>query len=230
VRTPAIKSPQSRGWNGRFMGGLRVNCERAPRLPARCIRWVLDDPRQSPYLLTWRESDDVARTARAEKNPNPPWPELRGLEVILTEVVGGRRAGGDFLRGAWRSLPRGGARDFLLICPECQRPRRHLYGWQVFDSFVSSSRWRCRQCAGLRYASEGGALWYRSRFRLFGFRLPDERWPRPEPWDPELKASEPLYQLLPDTNTFQSRGPETQVARARVPSKGNRNRGRGAPC
>jgi hypothetical protein len=212
-----VTQRQRRGWNGHFTGGLRVNCEAAPRLPAWCIRRVLDDPRQPPYVFAWREGEEVVRAVKIEVNPDCPWPELQGLEVVLSEVEEGRAEGGDFLSGVLRSLPRGGTRDFLLICPDCRKPRRHLYGWRVFDSHVSASGWRCRRCAGLRYASEGGALWYRSRFRLFGFSLPDEQWPRPEPWDPEMtkQASEPLYQwkAIPDRNRIpSSSSPDTRPA------------------
>ena len=199
ARDGCARARQPRGWHQRFSGGRRVNCESAPRLPAWCVRRVLDDPLQSPHLLTWREGEEVARVVRIDVNPDCPWPELRGLEVILTEIEGGRAEGGDFLRGVWQPLPRGGARDFLLICRICGRPRRHLYGWSVFGSSVSSSTWLCRRCAGLRYASEGGALWYRTRFRLFGFSLQDEQWPRPEPWNPELKkqAASPARARVP---------------------------------
>jgi hypothetical protein len=42
---------------------------------------------------------------------------------------------------------------------------------------------QCRTCAGLRYASEGGALLIRSR-RVMGRLLGVGRSPRPEPWEP----------------------------------------------
>ncbi len=185
---------QPRRSGGRFSGGLRVNCERVPRLPAWVVRRVLDDPRQTPHVLVWRESDEeIAETVRIEVNPECPWPELQGLEVIVSRLEDGEPAGGDFLRGVFRPLPRGGAREFLLVCSECQKPRRYLYAWSVWGwRLHSSSRWPCRGCAGLRYASEGGALLIRSRHWLakaLDRALGMNREPRPWPWDPELSET-----------------------------------------
>jgi len=175
---------------GRFAGNLRVNCEKVPRLPAWAVRRVLDDPAQTPHVLIWRESEEeIAEAVRIEVNPECPWPELRGLEVIVSRLEDGRPAGGDFLHGVFRPLPRGGAREFLLVCQECQKPRRHLYAWNVWGwRLQSSPRWPCRRCAGLRYASEGGALLIRSRHWLvkaLDGALGMNREPRPGPWDPE---------------------------------------------
>ena len=34
----------------------------------------------------------------------------------------------------WRILPRNGGRSLFLLCPYCNTPRRHVYGWE-WDSF-----------------------------------------------------------------------------------------------
>lgn len=62
-------------------------------------------------------------------------------------------------------LPRGNGRDLFLMCRRCARLRRKLYAWEARGPYASSARttdWQCRTCAGLRYASEGGALVLRS--------------------------------------------------------------------
>jgi hypothetical protein len=38
------------------------------------------------------------------------------------------------LRIVWRNLPRNGGRALFLLCPHCDTPRRHVYGWE-WDSF-----------------------------------------------------------------------------------------------
>jgi hypothetical protein len=76
--------------------------------------------------------------------------------------------------------------DFLLVCPGCDTPRRYLYGWEAAGRFTNSadaSRWQCRSCAKLRYASEGGYL-RPGRYLRAGGNLP-----RPEPWFPYVFTS-----------------------------------------
>jgi len=67
-----------------------------------------------------------------------------------------------------------------------------LYGAGVGDDgrfyAVRRANWECRKCAGLRYASEGGALLIRSRGRL-GRLFGVGRIARPEPWLPYVLAS-----------------------------------------
>jgi hypothetical protein len=102
-------------------------------------------------MIFWRNSSGgIADMVRVEINPDCPWPELQGLEVIVS-----RPDGGDFLYGVRRLLPRGGGSDFLLACTECHRPRRYLYAWSNWMGRVMRVRWPCRRCAALRYASEG---------------------------------------------------------------------------
>ena len=70
----------SRGWGGRYVGA-RVNCERIPCLPAAVVAWVLNDPRQVPKLLVWKDprTDEVMEVVRVAlcgaSGPNG----LRGL-------------------------------------------------------------------------------------------------------------------------------------------------------
>jgi hypothetical protein len=94
------------------------------------------------------------------------------------------------LRVLKRLLPRNAGQETLLACPTCCSLRRRLYGWEPGGQFTTSaqkSQWQCRVCAGLRYASEGGAPVSRScsaSGKLFeGFNGP-LRAPRPEPWLP----------------------------------------------
>lgn len=85
-----------------------------------------------------------------------------------------------------RSLPRNGGSTLLLECPNCRELRRGLYGWKAGAPNTRSafrSGWQCRECAGLRYASEGGALLVRSRGFL-GKVLGVARAKRPQPWLP----------------------------------------------
>jgi hypothetical protein len=92
------------------------------------------------------------------------------------------------LRIVWQMLPRNGGRSLFLLCPYCNTPRRHVYGWE-WDSFsgwsnrVRSISWRCRSCARLRYSSEGGYLRSGVMFRAFG------NLPRPELWLPYVFTS-----------------------------------------
>jgi hypothetical protein len=94
-----------------------------------------------------------------------------------------------------RRLPRNGGKFRLVICPRCQWPRRALYAWKLDPSrphAVFASTWQCRLCAGLRYASEGGALVSRSRTSI-GRQIEELegplRRPRPEPSYPYGFAS-----------------------------------------
>ena len=89
-----------------------------------------------------------------------------------------------------QTLPMGG-KTVLLICSNCQNPRRSLYAWEVNRQFRSSrpGSWKCRDCSELSYASEGGALIYRTRWSvirpLSGLKL----WLRPEVWEPLVFTS-----------------------------------------
>jgi hypothetical protein len=108
-------------------------------------------------------------------------PEADSIEVKRTD------GSAVHLRVFKRSLPKSVGNYLLLACPICCSLRRALYGWEPGGEFTSSalkSQWQCRRCARLRYASEGGALVFRSRcaaLRPFTTLWPSER---PDPWYP----------------------------------------------
>jgi hypothetical protein len=175
---------------GRFLG-RRVNCEQVPFLPAWAVAWVLDDPRKIPYLLIWKIRSDgtvkeAARVAPYYEAAGRGGPDWTGSFEIKRHD--GTR---DFIRTLLRTLPRNGGRVRLLICPYCSIPRRGLYGWEPGGRFTNSvprSTWGCRECNGLRYASEGGALLIRSRGTL-GLVFGTGYSPRPESWLPDVFTS-----------------------------------------
>ena len=148
------------GWEGHF-DGPRVDCEQVPLLPARAVAWVLDDPRNIPYLFVWRRPEDssVREAVRVSA-----YGELAGWAKI-------KRSDGtrDLIRTLLKPLPRNGGKARLLICPYGKIPRRGLYGWELGGHYTSSSTrssWGCRRCNLLRYASEGEALLVRPRGTL----------------------------------------------------------------
>jgi hypothetical protein len=175
---------------GRFYG-FRVNCEQVPLLPASVVREVLDDPRMVPYFIVWksRESDKVKQAVRLARSvPLAKPSEIESVEIKWPD--------GNALRVylIWRRQPHGGT-ALLLRCTRCSRPQRQLYGAGVGDDgrvyVVRRTNWECRECAGLRYSSEGGALVMRGGplSRLLRMHVPDMSSPRPEPWLPYVFAS-----------------------------------------
>ena len=158
---------QSRGWGQRFIGP-RVNCEYVPCLPARALAWVLDDPRQVPYLMIWRDegSDESIETVRvAAYKQSGAW-ETDWAGCVEIKRTNGNRS---WIRTIERTMPRNGGKARLVMCPRCQRPRRALYSWRLNPfkpNAVFVSAWQCRSCAQLRYASEGGALGFHPRSAL----------------------------------------------------------------
>jgi len=158
-----------REWrNERFLG-FRVNCESVPRLPAWAVRWMLEDPRGIPYLLLWRWMDD------------PPTKEVLRISLDLPSgaVQFKRIDGTSYINPIfWRHLPRNGGRTLFLICIGCGRPRRHLYAWSVSSYRLVYSGWKCRECAGLRYRSEGNYI--PPKFKCLGGI------PRTPVWDPAV--------------------------------------------
>jgi len=191
--------------SGRFFG-RRVNCEHVPLLPSWAVAKMLDDPRKIPYLLIWKSEHDGEIKEAVRIAPHYETPGLGGLD--WTGAVEIKRHDGtrNFIRTLLRPLPRNRGSVRLLICPYCNTGRRALYGWQPGGQYTSSSvtcPWQCRSCAGLRYASEGEALVFRSRWAFarliegqFGCRSP-----RPESWlpcvftSPEEAASSGLITL-----------------------------------
>jgi len=177
--------------------GYRVNCESVPCLPARLVADCLTDPRQIPYLLIWTRRSRSAGSALNELSQGLEPKEAVRLtrtsspgESIWVEVErwNGTRIS---LRVTEHPLPRRGGRDLLLICNCCQKARRSLYGLAAISCqrYVKRADWLCRTCAGLSYASEGGALVFRTRWAvtrpLSGLRLT----PRPGMWTPHVCTS-----------------------------------------
>jgi hypothetical protein len=184
---------------GRFCG-YRTNCENVPCLSARVVAAYLADPRRIPYLLIWiyrgsprdwlfnssdwgqpREAVRLAPFSFREGDaPSPGWVEVKHWD--------GHRTG---LRVIERPLPHHGGKAVFLLCRFCQQPRRALFGWNAIKHLrqVTYGPWQCRTCAQLNYASEGGALVFRSRWvavrQWSGMRFR----PRPEVWEPLVFTS-----------------------------------------
>jgi len=188
------------GPGGRF-SGYRVNRECVPCLPARIVAACVADPRQAPYLLIWTrrplpiEGGSIVAALLGEPREAvrlKPIPCPQGHRPSLSWIEVKRWDGTRIdLAVAERPLPRCGGKSVFLVCNRCQKPRRALYGREAikYAHYLQPSDWLCRECANLTYASEGGALIYRTRCRvtrpLSGLRL----WQRPEPWEPRVFTS-----------------------------------------
>jgi hypothetical protein len=185
---------QRHGWNGHFLGfWARLNCENMPVVPAWLVRSNLNDPRKIAYLLVWkdeRHDGEIKEVVRLARYVEPSNSRMTDNYVELKRTDGSITV----LRIVWRMLPRNGGRPLFLLCPQCDTPRRHVYGWEWdpvsgWSNSVRSISWRCRSCARLRYSSEGGYLRGSGRgaiaalFRAYG------PLPRPEPWLPYVFAS-----------------------------------------
>lgn len=175
-----------RGWHQQFVG-FRVNREYVPMLVARHLRMVNNDPRKLPYLFIWRSKvDGEIKEAVRVSRFNPTGCSAEDLWFELKRTDGSRCV----IRALETPLPRGGGSAFLLRCRYCGRARRALYGWEAdrIDCTARAANWQCRTCAGLHYASEGGALLIRRRGwigRLIGTGIA----PRPQPWCALIFAS-----------------------------------------
>ena len=174
-----------RGWNGRY-SGFRIDCERVPMLPAWVVRRVWDDPRDIPYVLIWRGRRDGMKKEEVRIYRNPTGCNLPGTDSV--EIVPIYSSNVEvFIE--WRRQPHGG-HSLLLRCSRCEKPSRALYGVKVGDDgryyVPRRANWECRQCAGLRYSSEGGALLMRGGMLTRLFRRPTANvsFPRPQPWLP----------------------------------------------
>jgi hypothetical protein len=173
-------------WRGRFFS-LRVDCERVPLLPAAIVRRILADPDWNRYQLIWLNewTGVIEELVWVKRVVAPFFPNVEAIEV---ERPGKSTTDLHLFR---RSLPRNGGNDLFLECPGCRTLRRALYGWSAGGATIRSvyrPQWQCRECAGLRYASEGGALLVRSRGAL-GRMLGVGRAPRPSPWLPRTFLS-----------------------------------------
>jgi hypothetical protein len=199
VRDVVERRKQGRGRHGHFLGSsARLNCEEMPVIPAWLVRSNLTDPRRIPYLLVWkdeRHDGEIREAVRLVRGGFSDLVELKRADESTT-----------VLRIVWRMLPRNGGRALFLLCPQCDTPRRHVYGWEWdrvsgWSNSVRRVSWRCRSCARLRYSSEGGYLRVPGLFlsRAFGNLPPDLRaatvrefggnLPRPELWLPYVFAS-----------------------------------------
>jgi len=172
--------------DGRFLG-TRVNCEQVPLLPASLVREVLEDRYGGTCALIWQDPWDgeIKETAEIKHVPPPVcFSFVDAVEVVRPSI------GITDLHIFRKPLPRNGGYDSFLECPNCRRLRRSLYGWSAGCwTMHSASRcpWQCRECAGLSYASEGGALVVRSRGKL-GKILGVSRAVRPHSWLPIVSA------------------------------------------
>lgn len=165
----------NRDYQGRFRGS-RVNAESVPRLPAWAARAVLADPRGIPYLLAWTNArGDLLRAGRLSRfAPNPDEPPFDA--VVLKEPQTRR-----LILVNYRGMPRSRGTATFLVCPDCKSLRRFLYG---------EENWVCRNCAQLRYTSEG--VYMPAWERRCGFGA----YPHAGPWDP-LVFSSPSALMVP---------------------------------
>jgi hypothetical protein len=179
-----------RGWNGRYLG-FRMNCEYVPTLPASLVQRVWHDPRRIAYLLIWQGRCDgkVKEAVRLAR-----FVPQHGFDK--TDSVRIKRTDGSTVPVylAWRRQPHGG-RSLLLRCWRCERVCRALYGFKVGNDgrYYKAVRadWECRECAQLRYSSEGRALVLSGGpiSRLLKHPCPDLSSPRPDSWLPHVFTS-----------------------------------------
>jgi len=162
-----------------------------PVIPAWLVRSNLDDPRRIPYLLVWKDDRHEGKIMEAVRLAH-----FTACGREANDYVELKRTdeGTTVLRIVWRTLPRNGGQALFLFCPQCETPRRHVYGWE-WDSFsgwsnrVRSISWRCRSCARLRYSSEGGYLRPGFRGNLGSMFRALGNLPRPESWLPYVFTS-----------------------------------------
>jgi hypothetical protein len=178
---------KDRGSDGRFRG-YRKNCEFVPSLPARIVTRFLSDARRLPYLLMWidpgsREISEVVRLSFASRPSDstgrPEWIEVKRSNEDRISI-----------RVTEQTLPTGGT-SVLLVCSDCQKPRRSLFAWSANKALgtIRSGPWRCRPCSELSYTSEGGKLIYRARWSVSRPLSGLNMWLRPEVWEPLVFTS-----------------------------------------
>jgi hypothetical protein len=164
-----------------------------PVIPAWIVRSNLNDPRRIPYLLVWkdeRHDGEIKEAVRLARYVEPSNSRVTDNYVELKRTDGSATV----LRIVWRMLPRNGGRSLFLLCPYCNTPRRHVFGWE-WDSFsgwsnrVRSISWRCGTCARLRYSFEGGYLRPTGLGRLSVTLRAFGNLPRPESWLPYVFTS-----------------------------------------
>jgi hypothetical protein len=187
---------QARGRHQHFIGSwARLNCENMPVIPAWLVRSNLNDPRNIPYLLVWKDDrhDGEIMEAVRLRHFIACGREANDYDVELKRTDGSATV----LRIVWRGLPRNGGRALFMFCPYCDTPRRHVYGWEWdsvsgWSNSVRSISWRCRSCARMRYSSEGGYLRPSGLGRLGQLGVMLRAYgnlPRPDPWLPYVFTS-----------------------------------------
>ena len=144
-----------------------------------------------PYLIVWKSRMDGEVKQGVRVARSVPVTNLSEAESVEIKWRDGSTVP---VYLVWRRQPHGG-RALLLRCTRCGKPCRALYGAKVGDDgrfYVAlRANWECRECAGLRYSSEGGALLLRGGpiSRLLRLPIPDVSSPRPEPWLPLVFSS-----------------------------------------
>ncbi len=110
------------------------------------VRYFLEaeEVERGSLVWSWMDESEIKESLTLHR--------MSGLSQI--ELKRGNGAS-QALAYTWHSLPRNGGRGLMVVCPRCRRPRRFLYGWQNDGECVRRSLWQCRECAGLRYQSEG---------------------------------------------------------------------------
>jgi hypothetical protein len=136
---------QEHGRRGHFLGfWARLNCENMPVIPAWLVRSNLNDPRRIPYLLVWkdeRHDGEIKEAVRLAHCVDPHDSRATNNHVELKRTDGSLTV----LRTVWRMLPRNGGQTLLLVCSYCNRPRRHVYGWE-WDSCSGWPRLGVKSC------------------------------------------------------------------------------------
>ena len=179
---------RERDSDGRFTG-FRVNVEGVPRLPVGVARRALAERR--PQVAFWLDDDDdLVYVGVVEPT----------ADVSTVRIRQADHTSGELVAVGSRTLPRGGV-DQVFVCPGCRRQRRHLYAFSVVvRRLTSGGGFRCRICAGLKFASQGsygGALdraWAKAANPGGYFALPRS------PWNPRVVLNDPdaIERAFPD--------------------------------
>ncbi len=169
---------------GRFYGA-RLDLEFVPRLPAVAVRAAVEDPLRRQYLFVWKLDGrfvngvgEIVEAAVVRRHDLfRPWPRGPSAE-FWSGPASKQSRGWAEVATFYRRLPKGGGAELLLLCWDCQRPKRFLYRWAKAGHHRSrSTSWICRKCAGLSFASEG-------QYDPLGWG-----YPRSEPWNPYVFES-----------------------------------------
>ena len=98
-----------RGWHQRYVGP-RVNCESVACLPAGALAWVLNDPRQVPCLMVWKDdrSDEVIEAVRVAAYNEPGAWELDWAGCVEIKRTNGSPSWIRTIRTIERPMPRNG--------------------------------------------------------------------------------------------------------------------------